>query len=90
MEDWKNWARTQKAEAMHIALMYSGSFMRSLVTALNHADRVNTEKILDTWSEEFQGLFKMWKQVRAKEEPEPAEEEHNPEPEEEEGQEKKE
>ncbi len=57
MENWKEWARNNRAEVKEIADKYSGSFVKSLVGTFMFADVSNSEKILNTWPEYFENLY---------------------------------
>ena len=56
-ENWREWARSQKAEVHEITRAYSGSFVKALVDAFMWADRENTKKLLDAFPEYFKQLY---------------------------------
>ena len=56
-ENWKEWARNQRAEVYEIAQKYSGSFVKAMVEAFLRADVENTEKLLNTFPEYFEKLY---------------------------------
>lgn len=55
-ENWRDWARSQRAEVHEIAEKYSGSFVKAMVEAFMRADADNTEKLLNAFPEYFKIL----------------------------------
>ena len=58
---WKAWAAAYKLEVHQTAQKYSGNFVLTLTKALLHADLQNTMKMLNTWPEYFEDLYKLYK-----------------------------
>ena len=65
--DWKEWARSQKAEVHEAAEPYSGGFVKAMVEAFQHADSGNTEKLLNTFPEYFKQLHRIHLTAKEKE-----------------------
>ena len=53
----KEWARANKSEVCDIARRYSGSFVIAFINAFVYADKINTEKMLKYWEDEFKKLY---------------------------------
>lgn len=66
--DWREWARSQKAEVHEAAEAYSGGFVKAIAGAFIHADRENTEKLLDTFPDYFKQLHYIHLTVKEKKE----------------------
>ena len=65
-ENWRDWARNQKGEVHQIANVYSGNFVKAMVEAFVHADRENTEKLLNAFPEYFKQLHQFHLAIKEK------------------------
>jgi len=55
----KEWAVKYKAEVSETAERFGGGFLKLLVRAFVHADKINTNKMIDVWKKEFTVLYHM-------------------------------